>query len=259
MRFQIPCLHASPAVAQTVRSAYPCDPKAPTVDPTTCRCRPSARAWSARGAARGRHTYRLRRTHLYRHRRTCLGGTDGSTNWQEQRPGHECVNVYYTFLLLRYSGSPSGDWVGGRQWTALLYTHSSRRCAAPRLLSPKPSRGSHRPRLNLPSRTRAPNPPSRLGRPLQGVATPDGWPPAERPCPPLGFFRKRQNSERPAAGRRIYSPARTRLRTHGAMIGKESSGLDGGMGGVKTGTCSWGRAVPTYYLDRGPHRSVRGS
>ena len=86
MRFQIPCLHASPAVAQTVRSAYPCDPKAPTVDPTTCRCRPSARAWSARGSARGRHTYRLRRTHLYRHRRTCLGGTDGSTNWPERGP-----------------------------------------------------------------------------------------------------------------------------------------------------------------------------
>jgi hypothetical protein len=52
----------------------------------------------------------------------------------------------------------------------------------------KPSSGSHRPRLNLPSRARAPNPLRRLGRPLQSVATRDGWPPAERPCPPRGFF-----------------------------------------------------------------------
>ena len=138
-------------------------------------------------------------------------------------------------VLLRCSGSPPWRLGGGRQWIALLYTHSSRRCAAPRLLSPKPSRGSHRPRLNSPSRTWAPNPLSRLGRPLQGVATQDGWTPAERPCPPLGFFRKRQNSERPAAGRRIYSPAQTHLRTHGAMIGKESPGLDGGMGVPRPG------------------------
>jgi hypothetical protein len=163
-----------------------------------------------------------------------------------RRPRLECVSVWYTFLLVCDSGiAASGDWVGGLQWIALLYMHSSRKCAAPRLLSPKPSRESHRPRLNLPSRAWVPNPLSRLGRPLQSVATRDGWPPAERHCPPRGFFRKRQNSERPEAARRIYSRPRSHLRAAAAMIGRKSVPVSTGYWGIaKTGTCSWGRAGP---------------
>jgi hypothetical protein len=89
-------------------------------------------------------------------------------------PATNALTSVILFSCYVIRGRRPGDWVGGRQWIALLYTRSSRRCAAPRLLSPKPSRGSHRPRLNLPSRTRAPNPLSRLGRPLQGAATQDG-------------------------------------------------------------------------------------
>jgi hypothetical protein len=64
--------------------------------------------------------------------------------------------------------------------TSTVYMQSSRKCAEPRLLSPKPSKGPHRLRLNLPSRARAANPLSRLGRPLQSVATQDGCPLPER-------------------------------------------------------------------------------
>jgi hypothetical protein len=62
------------------------------------------------------------------------------------------------------------------------------------------------------------------------------------------FFRKRQNSERLGADRRNYSRSRSHLRAVVAMIGMKSPGLDGGVRGVcaKTGTCSWGRAVPAY-------------
>jgi D-alanyl-D-alanine carboxypeptidase len=42
----------------------------------------------------------------------------------------------------------SGSEGGGLQWTALLYMNLSRKCAAPRLRSPKPSKGSHRLRPN---------------------------------------------------------------------------------------------------------------
>jgi hypothetical protein len=64
------------------------------------------------------------------------------------------------------------------------------------------------------------------------------------------FSRKRQKSERPEADRRNYSRSRSHLRAAAAMIGIKSPGLDGGCTGVraKTGTCSWGRAVPPYYL-----------
>jgi hypothetical protein len=66
----------------------------------------------------------------------------------------------------------------------------------------------------------------------------------------MGPFKKRQNSERPGADRRNYSQSQSHLRTAIAMIGMKSPGLDGGKGeGVKTGTCSWGRAIPAYYLD----------
>jgi hypothetical protein len=84
--------------------------------------------------------------------------------------------------------------------------------------------------LNLPSRARVPNPLSSLRRPLQSVATQDGWPPAER-LPAAWIFRKRRNSERPWAGRRNYSRSRSHLRAVGAMIGRKSPGLDGGVGG----------------------------
>jgi len=61
----------------------------------------------------------------------------------------EYVSVWYTFFLLCNSGgAASGDWVGGLQWIALLYTHSSRKRAAPPLRSPKPNKGSHHLRLN---------------------------------------------------------------------------------------------------------------
>jgi hypothetical protein len=64
------------------------------------------------------------------------------------------------------------------------------------------------------------------------------------------FSRKRQKSERPGADGRNYSRSRSHLRAAAAMIGIKSPGLDGGCTGVraKTGTCSWGRAVPPYYL-----------
>ena len=77
-------------------------------------------------------------------------------------------------------GSPPLATGWGLQWIALLYRHSSRKCAAPRRLSPKPKKESHRPRLNLP-RARASSPLSRPGHLLQSVATRDGWPPAKRP------------------------------------------------------------------------------
>ena len=64
------------------------------------------------------------------------------------------------------------------------------------------------------------------------------------------FSRKRQKSERRGADGRNYSQSRSHLRAAAAMIGIKSPGLDGGCTGVraKTGTCSWGRAVPPYYL-----------
>jgi hypothetical protein len=64
------------------------------------------------------------------------------------------------------------------------------------------------------------------------------------------FSRKRQKSERPGADGRNYSRSKSHLRAAAAMIGIKSPGLDGGCTGVraKTGTCSWGRAVPPYYL-----------
>ena len=121
------------------------------------------------------------RDRFFRPKRPAPGLHGASANLQG-RGGSRLVSVWYTFLLLCDSGvAASGDWVGGLQWIALLYRHSSRKCAAPRRLSPKPKKESHRPRLNLP-RVRAPNPLS-LGRPSQSVATQDGWPPAEWPCP----------------------------------------------------------------------------
>ena len=171
----------------------------------------------------------------------------------------ECISVRYTFSLLRDSGvAHSGDWVGGLQWTALLYTHSSRRCAAPRLLSPKPSRGLHRPRLNLPSRARGPNPLSRLGRPSRSAATRDGWPPAEWPCLPRGFLRKRQNSERPVADRRDCSRQRSHLCAAGAMIGGKSVPVSTGYGELpRPGPALGEEQVPTYSFGGGPHRAAR--
>ena len=107
----------------------------------------------------------------------------------KQSPRLERVSVRYTFFLLCDSGvAASGDWVGGLQWIALLYRHSSRKCAAPRRLSPKPKKESHRPRLNL-RRARVSNPLSRPGHLLQSVATRDGWPPAER-LPAAWVFQK---------------------------------------------------------------------
>ena len=189
------------------------------------------------------------RDRFFRPKRPAPGLHGASANLQG-RGGSRLVSVWYTFLLLCDSGvAASGDWVGGLQWIALLYRHSSRKCAARRRPSPKPKKESHRPRLNLP-RVRAPNPLS-LGRLSQSVATQDGWQPAERPPPP-GFFRKRRNSERARAARRNYSRPRSQLRAAGAMIGKESAGLDGGWGVAKTGTCSWGRAGPNPPVWRRP-------
>jgi hypothetical protein len=42
--------------------------------------------------------------------------------------------LVYFFPAMRFRGfAASGDWVGELQWMALLYIHSSRKCAAPRL------------------------------------------------------------------------------------------------------------------------------
>jgi hypothetical protein len=97
----------------------------------------------------------------------------------EEAPRSNALASGTLFFCYVIRGSPPGDWVGGLQWIALLYRHSSRKCAAPRRLSPKPKKESHRPRPNLLT-VCAPNPLS-LGRPSQSVATQDGWPPAERP------------------------------------------------------------------------------
>jgi hypothetical protein len=78
---------------------------------------------------------------------------------------------------------------GELQWTAPLYTNSSRKSAAPRPRSPKPSKGSHHLRLNWPSRTGEPNPMSnplsRFGRPLQNAAARDGCQPADQAVRPF--------------------------------------------------------------------------
>src|SRR5271168_2245743 len=66
----------------------------------------------------------------------------------------ECALASGILFLLCDSGVGRSDGrVGELQWTALLYTNSSLKSAAPRPRLPKPSKGSHRLRLNLPSRT----------------------------------------------------------------------------------------------------------
>jgi hypothetical protein len=112
-------------------------------------------------------------------------------------------------------------------------------------------------------RARAPNPTpnalSRLGRPLKRVATQDGCPPAERL---RGFFRKRQNSERPGADRRNYSRPRSHLRAAVAMIGRKSPGLDGGARGVcQDRDLLLGKSGPSLLPWRGelPHKVVIAS
>jgi hypothetical protein len=94
------------------------------------------------------------------------------------------VSLWYTFSAMRFWGCRSGGWVGELQWTALPYTSSLLKSAAPRPRSPKPSKGSHHLRLNSPSRTGEPNPTpnplSRFGRLLQNAAAQDGCRPAEQ-------------------------------------------------------------------------------
>jgi hypothetical protein len=93
---------------------------------------------------------------------------------------HPGVSLWYTFSAMRFRGCRSGGWVGELQWTALPYTSSLLKSAAPRPRSPKPSKGSHHLRLNSPSRTGEPNPLSRFGRLLQNAAAQDGCRPAEQ-------------------------------------------------------------------------------
>jgi hypothetical protein len=115
--------------------------------------------------------------------------TDLTDRWGPQsvllaEPSTGCVSLWYTFLLCDSWGCRSGGWVGELQWTALPYTSSLLKSAAPRPRSPKPSKGSHHLRLNSPSRTGepnpTPNPPSRFGRLLQNAAAQDGCRPAEQ-------------------------------------------------------------------------------
>jgi hypothetical protein len=88
---------------------------------------------------------------------TALGIGDGAARVLRLDPvideciEHElltCFKPLVIHFLLPILGGPLGYWVRGLQWTALLYMNSSRKCAPPRLLSPKPSKGSHLLRLN---------------------------------------------------------------------------------------------------------------
>ena len=111
-------------------------------------------------------------------------GTDGSTNWQEQRSGHECVNVCYTFLPLRCLGSP--PLATGWGDTALHALIAEMRGTAAALAEAEQRVASAT--AELAQQDLGAQPAQQTRRPLQGVATPDGWPPAERPCPTAGIF-----------------------------------------------------------------------
>jgi hypothetical protein len=87
------------------------------------------------------------------------------------------VSLWLTFSAMQFSGSPCGDWAWGLQWTAPPFTNSSRKSAARRPRSQRPSKKSPRSRLNWLSKSTEPNStPLCKGRygPYQSVLTADG-------------------------------------------------------------------------------------